>query len=141
MDNLFLRMAEDMVRRLDGPLHFRFVFQPFMAMVFAVIDGRRDAHEGRVPYFWSLFTEPVRRRELIANGWKSVGKIFILALILDAVYQIWELHWFYPGEAMVVAICLAILPYLLLRGPVNRLTPHKRSDGPYVHKPVTGLPR
>jgi hypothetical protein len=141
MDNVFLRTSEDMVRRLDGPLHFRFVFQPFMAIIFAILDGRKDAHEGRVPYFWSLFTEPGRRRELILNGWKSVGKIFVLALVLDAVYQVWQLHWFYPGEALVVAIILAIIPYLLLRGPVNRLTPHKKPNETYVHKTVTGLLR
>jgi hypothetical protein len=30
----------------------------------------------------------------------------------------------YPEEALIVAICLALLPYLLLRGPVNRIARH-----------------
>jgi hypothetical protein len=31
------------------------------------------------------------------------------------------LRWFYPGEALIVAFILACVPYLLLRGPVNRM--------------------
>jgi hypothetical protein len=141
MDNFFLTMSEDLVHRLDGPLHVRFILQPCMAIIFAIRDGRKDAREGRVPYFWSLFTERGRCKELILNGWKSVGKVFILALVLDFIYQVWQLHWFYPGQALVVAIVLAIIPYLALRGPVNRLMRHKKPDGPYAHRPVTGLPR
>jgi hypothetical protein len=50
-----------------------------------------------------------------------VGKIFIIAIVLDGIYQYMVLGWFYPGEALVVAFVLALVPYLLLRGPVNRL--------------------
>ena len=64
-----------------------------------------------------------------------MGKAFIMALILDAVYQYIELRWFWPGEALLVALMLAIVPYLLLRGSVTRLShrkgqeeSHERSD-------------
>ena len=61
------------------------------------------------------------------NGWKSVGKVFILAIVLDVVYQLIEHRWtVYPGEAVLVAIILAIVPYLLIRGPVNRIVCEKR---------------
>jgi len=30
-------------------------------------------------------------------------------------------RWVYPLEVVIVAIILAIIPYLLLRGPVNRI--------------------
>ena len=46
--------------------------------------------------------------------------MFILALALDAVYQIVELRFLYPGEAVIVALLLAIVPYLILRGLVTR---------------------
>jgi hypothetical protein len=36
------------------------------------------------------------------------------------VYQLIEFHWVYPGETLIVAIVLAIIPYFLLRGPINR---------------------
>jgi hypothetical protein len=119
MDHL-VRVLEHLVARLDGPLHFRLIFQPLMAVIFAVRDGRRDAREGRAPF--RLFTEPGQRREVLLSSWKSVGKVFVIGLILDAIYQFLELRWFYPGEALLVALILAVLPYFLLRGTVNQLT-------------------
>jgi hypothetical protein len=41
------------------------------------------------------------------------------------VYQVIEQHFVYPGEAIIVAFVLAILPYLILRGLVTRLTRKK----------------
>ena len=61
------------------------------------------------------------RKELIKDGWKHVSKIFIIAVVLDIVYQLKVFHKIYPGEILLVAIILAIFPYLLLRGPANRL--------------------
>lgn len=58
---------------------------------------------------------------MLRDGWKSVGKVFLFALLLDAVYQIIVLHFVYPGEAIIVAFVLAILPYLILRGLVTRI--------------------
>jgi len=45
--------------------------------------------------------------------------------VLDAVYQIIVLHFVYPGEMIIVAFVLAILPYLILRGLVTRLARRK----------------
>ena len=123
------RVMENLVGRVHGPMSFRLVLQPLMAAFFAIRDGRKDAREGRMPYFWALFTRPEHRRELLREGWKSVGKIFIIALVLNAVYQYITVRWFYPGEALVTAIALALVPYILLRGPVNRLMPRKSGRG------------
>jgi hypothetical protein len=115
------RIVRDLFARLDGPLHFRFIVQPLMATIFAVIDGVKDAKAGRSPYFWALLSTPERRNALVKEGWKSVGKIFILAVILDAVYQLKVHSTVYAGELLIVAFVLAIVPYLVLRGPINRL--------------------
>ena len=114
------RSIEHLLGRLDGPLHFRFIFQPLMAAIFAIRDGRRDARAGQKPF--RLMTEPAQRRQVRLTGWKSVGKVFVIALILDAVYQFKVFGRFYPGQALLVALLLAIVPYSLLRGPVNWLT-------------------
>jgi len=114
------RTFEHLFGRLDGPLHFRFIFQPLMAALFAIRDGRRDARAGRKPF--RLITDPAQRRQVMLTGWKSVGKVFVIAFTLDAVYQFKVLRWFYPGQALLVALLLAIVPYTLLRGPVNWLT-------------------
>jgi hypothetical protein len=115
------RVVENLFGRLDGPLHFRFIFQPLMATMFAVIDGIKDAKNGKPAYFWSLITHPGHRKELLKDGWKHVGKIFILAIILDVIYQLKVHSTIYPGEILIVAFTLAIVPYLLLRGPINRI--------------------
>ena len=43
------------------------------------------------------------------------------ALALDVVYQVIVQRFVYPGEAIIVAFALAILPYLILRGVVTRI--------------------
>lgn len=129
MDNIVSRMVENLLGRASGPMHFRLVMQPLMAIIFAVRDGRRDARSGDPPYFWALFTQRGDRLKLLRSGWKSVGKIFSFALVLDAVYQFWVLRRFYPGEALIVAFFLAIVPYVVLRGPVNRLLPPAKKEG------------
>ena len=128
------RIVEDLFARLDGPLHFRLIIQPLMAIIFAGIDGIKDAKAGKPPYFWALLATPERRKELMKEGWKSVGKIFILAVILDVVYQLKVHSTVYAGELLIVAFALAIAPYLVLRGPINRIVRmlgarnHKEAD-------------
>jgi hypothetical protein len=51
---------------------------------------------------------------LLRESWQDVAKVFVAAVIIDLIYQIMELRWFYPEEALIVATCLALLPYLLL---------------------------
>jgi len=119
--NIWHRVVENLFARLDGPLHFRLIVQPLMATIFAIIDGVKDAKAGKPAYFWALLVTPHYREEMVKEGWKSVGKIFILAVILDVVYQLKVHSTVYPGETLIVAVTLAILPYLVLRGPINRI--------------------
>ena len=125
MEDILTRIFENLIDRVSGPMKFRLFLQPLMATIFAIRDGRKDAREGRSPYFWAVFTDPEHRRELLRDGWKAVGKVFVIAVIIDAVYQFIVVRWFYPGEALIVAAILAFVPYLLIRGPVNRLTHRK----------------
>ncbi|WP_455389318.1 hypothetical protein, partial [Petrachloros mirabilis] len=80
-----------------------------------------DARLGNPPYFWSIFTDPTQRRPLLHEGWKAVAKVFTIALVLDVIYQLLVLRLVYPGEAVLVAFLLAMLPYLVIRGPANRI--------------------
>jgi hypothetical protein len=126
MDDLLTRMTVNVIRRTEGPMHLRLVLQPTMALIFATIDGLKDAKNGKPPYFWSLITASGQRVEMIRNGWKSIGKVFLLAAVLDAVYQFIVQGFIYPGGAIIVAFVLAIVPYLIMRGSVTRLAPKKR---------------
>ena len=40
---------------------------------------------------WSLLVDPAHREDIIQDGWKDIGKVFSLALVLDMIYQIMEL--------------------------------------------------
>jgi hypothetical protein len=120
-----LSFIDGLLARLQGPMSFRFLMQPLMALIFAIRDGRRDAREGQPPYFWGLFTEPEHRGDMLRSGWKSIGKVFIIAIILDFVFQYIVFRGFRPGGALIAGVILALVPYLLLRGPVNRLMRRK----------------
>ena len=121
MDEVLTRIGTDLVGRLTGPLTLRLFLQPAMAVVFAIRDGRRDAKAGRPPYLWTIFSHPEERRRLLADGWKGIGRIFVFAIILDVIYTLIVFRRLYPAETLDVAIILAVLPYTLLRGPVNRV--------------------
>ena len=121
MEELILRGWEGLLDRVGGPMTFRLILQPLMATLLAVRAGLKDAREGRPPYFWTLMTDSAQRVDLLREGWRSIARVFILAVVMDFIYE-WVMgRWFYPLETLVVAILLAVLPYLLLRGPVNRI--------------------
>jgi hypothetical protein len=122
IQEFFSRVWEMLIGRLDGPLTFRLLMQPAVAVILAIRAGLRDAREGRPPYFfWSVFTNPVRRPELFRLVWQDVGKVFVVAIALDVIYELIVYRWVYPGQALIVATVLAIIPYLLIRGPITRV--------------------
>jgi hypothetical protein len=121
MGTFFSTYWTDFINRFDGPLHFRLFVQPLMAVMLAVRDGNRDSREGREAYLWSLVSNRAQRRYLLESGWKGIYRVFVLAIALDVVYQF--LEWGGPKalQALTTALVLAVIPYTLLRGPVNRL--------------------
>ena len=137
MDDALTRLFHNLVGRLHGPMQFRFFLQPTMAAIWAIKDGLKDARNGSHLYFWALFTETGHRKELLKSGWKSVRNTFILGLVMDTIYQVWQLKAFYPVEAILVATVLAVIPYLLIRGPVNFWTRAKLFKGKIATKPAS----
>jgi hypothetical protein len=121
MDDTLAGIVSDLIGRLDGPFSFRFVLQPMVAACYAVYDGLADAREGRRAYFWSMLTHPSERRALLVEGWHHVARVMGLGVVMDVIYQLVVFKWIYPIELVVVVLGLAFVPYLLLRGPVNRL--------------------
>jgi hypothetical protein len=102
MEEILIRLFENLSGRLSGPLHFRFFLQPGMAAFFAIRDGLKDAREGRPPFFRSLFTDTKHRKELVKDGWASIGRVFGIATLMDAAYQLFVLKWFYPLETLAL---------------------------------------
>jgi hypothetical protein len=123
------RLWKHLLARPDGPLALRFLLQPVMATIFAIRDGIKDARTGRSPYFWTVLSDPEQRMSRLREGFKAVSKIMILAIALDLIYQYKVLDRFYPLEALIVALLLAFVPYLLIRGPVARIAQRGKIRG------------
>ena len=121
MTDLMARVVGNLIGRLTGPLTLRLFLQPTMAVIAAVRAGYQDARMDRPAYLWAVVSNPSHRRQLLQQGWKDVTKVFIAAVLIDVVYQVIALRWVYPGEALLVGFLLAVVPYVLIRGPVNRI--------------------
>ena len=115
------RIWTDLLARPSGPFAFRFVLQPLMAIVLALRDGIKDAQTGRSPYFWTVLCDPAQRRERLVEGLKATARIIAFGVGIDAAYQLKMLGTFYPGEALIIALALGFVPYLFIRGPVDRI--------------------
>ena len=115
MEEIFARFWENLLSRPDGPMHLRFIFQPIVASVLAIRSGLSDAREGRRGFLGSLIMNHGRRRELMSEAWGDIGKLFIMACLLDLIFQVIALRWFYPLETFVVAIILSFVPYVIVR--------------------------
>ena len=126
MDDPLSRFLPDLVGRITGPMSFRLILQPTVATVLAIRAGMQDARAGRPLYGWSIATDAGHRVEFLKAGWKDVAKVYVLAIVLDVVYQFIVFRWVYPIQSLVVAFLLAFVPYLLVRGPVNRLMRSRR---------------
>jgi hypothetical protein len=115
------RVWQQLIERPTGPMAFRFILQPVMAAIAALRDGINDARSRRSPYFWTLLTNPFERGHRLHEGLISTARIILLGLGMDVIYQWIVLKTFYPGEAVIVAVALAFFPYILLRGPIDRI--------------------
>lgn len=115
------RIFTSIAERPGGPMTFRFILQPMMAALLAAFDGVRDARSGEPPYFWSLVTGSAPRAGQLSDGVIATSRVILLGLVMDVIYQLVEFRTFYPGEAAIISVLLAFVPYLLLRGPFERL--------------------
>ena len=115
------RNVEQLLGRSSGPLNFRLVMMPIVVTVLAVRAHRRDVREGNPIFLGAFVTSPTERRRLFRSGLKDFGKVFIMACVLDTVYQVLVFRSFFPTEMLIVAVVCAIVPYFLVRGPITRL--------------------
>jgi len=124
---IFGAAGDMLIGRTIGPMKLRLILQPAMAAIFAISAGMKDAREGRLPYLWSIFTNPADRHDMLRHGWKDVRKVFTVAVVLDVVYELVVFHWIFPVQALLVAFVLAIVPYAVIRGLVTRITRRRTS--------------
>src|SRR5215831_8649188 len=121
------RACQELLGRASGPFHLRLILQPTMASLFAFRAGLRDGRAGNPPFLWTFFTDHAERKRLVQSAWKDIGKLFVIALVLDVIYQFVELHAFRWLQTIIVVIVLAILPYTIVRSLVSRLAQKRNS--------------
>jgi len=112
---------EDLIGRASGPLKFRLFVMPTVVTILAIRADRRDAREGRPAPLGAFITDSIERKRLFRIALKDIGRIFIVALVLDSVYQLFVLKAFHIEQLLVVAVVCAVVPYVLVRGPITRL--------------------
>jgi hypothetical protein len=88
-----------------------------------------DARTGRSPYFWTVLRKPQERFARLREGLNATARIILLGLAMDVIYQVLVLKTFYPKEALLIALLLAFVPYLIIRGLVLRVA-RSRTRGP-----------
>ena len=115
------RVWHNLVDRPDGPMVFRFFLQPAMATIAAVLSGIRDAKLARAPFLETILTRPAERAGRLDEAMVDTSRVMLLGLIMDGIYQYIEFDTFHPAEAVIITLLLAILPYVVMRGPVARV--------------------
>lgn len=115
-----MRGWENFLDRPSGPFHLRFLIQPAVGIVLALIAGLKDARTGNPPYLWAMFTNRDYRKTLLHEGWKDMRIPFFISLILDSIYQLISFKTIYLLELLFTAFFLALFPYLIFRGLINR---------------------
>ncbi|EAQ33769.1 hypothetical protein NB311A_08874 [Nitrobacter sp. Nb-311A] len=109
------RFWTDMFARVGGPMTFRFFLQPTMAAIAALHDGLKDARQRHKAFFWARWFDRTQQTGRLREGITSVSRVLLLGVCMDVIYQFKEQDAFYPAEAAVVAILLAVVPYFVFR--------------------------
>ena len=128
IQEILTRFWDQLIAQPSGPLAFRLILQPTMAIILAVLDGLKDARSGRSPYLPTILFDPSQRAAYLREGLKRISRVIIFAFVMDAIYQYIVLRRFYPVEALVTVFVLAVLPYLVIRGPVDRIMRLRRQQ-------------
>jgi hypothetical protein len=126
MEERLRQLLPDLIGRVHGPFAFRLILQPLSAAIIAWRAGLRDARSGRPAYGWTVLSNPVERRDLLREGWSELSRVFFIAVIIDVIYEWVVFREIYPGQSFIVATVLALLPYPLFRGVVNRIIRRRR---------------
>jgi hypothetical protein len=115
------RGVEQLLGRASGPLHLRLMIMPTVVTILAIRAGIREGRERQPATVRTILSNPAERRRILRSGLKDIGRIFIVALVLDTAYQFSVLRAFYIVQALIVAVACAIVPYVLIRGPATCL--------------------
>ncbi len=115
------RFWQDIFDRAHGPMTFRYYLQPAMAALAALPDSIKDARLGHKAFFWTALWDPSQPSGRLREGLVSTARVALLGISMDMIYQYRVLDHFYPVEALMMAVLLAVIPYFILRWLFERI--------------------
>jgi hypothetical protein len=121
LEDTLARGWDNLVGRWGGPMSFRLLMQPAVAIFFAIRAGLRDARMGKPSILCDLLSDPMTRQERFRQVWKDVGTVFIVALVLDSIYQVIVQGGVFTLELLITAAVLALVPYVVSRGLITMI--------------------
>jgi len=116
------RFWSDIADRIHGPMTSRFLLQPASAFIAALTDGIHDVRRGHKSFFWTVQHDPAQQGGRLREGLISTARVALIGISLDLIYQFWVSDHFYPAEAVMMALLLAVIPYFILRWIVEFIT-------------------
>jgi hypothetical protein len=115
------RFWSDIFGRLSGPMTLRFYLQPTLAFVAALKDGIKDARLGHKAFFWSTYSDPTLQRGRLREGLMATSQMVLVGLAIDTIYQFRMFDRFYPVEAVLMVLMLAVIPYFVFRWVIEHI--------------------
>jgi hypothetical protein len=116
------RIFDELVARItSGPMQFRLIIQPTMALILGIRDGLADAKAGSPPFLWGLL---FRRSDLKPSLQAALRRLripVVMATLADALVQYLMFHHVRPLTAVIVGVLLMGVPYCIARGISNRI--------------------
>ena len=130
-------MFDGLAARLTGPMNFRFILQPALAIVMGIRDGRKDAKSGERPFLIDLFTDAAHRKENLVGALKTLTVPIAIGTVLDGISQ-YLIFRDVPDRGMIIRPLAALevgatvigLPYALSRSITNRMMQPKNAPAP-----------
>jgi hypothetical protein len=123
-------VAERIVGRVTGPMSFRFILQPCVAILLGIRDGRLDAKAGTPPYIFDVLFRPKDRDRALKSALHTLLTPMIVGTVLDAIAQYLIFQNIRVVGAMLVGALVMGVPYSLARGITNRIITATRKKDP-----------
>jgi hypothetical protein len=121
MTDMTTGFREALDQAWHGPLAFRLILQPAVAAALGIRAGLRDARSGKTPAIRrAVLGGTQARRQVLREGWADVGRLFLIAVVADLIYQALALHQARLIHAVLFALLLAVPTYLAARALTNR---------------------
>lgn len=133
MDFAYKALLDELgARPSSGPLKFRLILQPTIAVVIGARAGVRDAKSRAPPFIWSLLCRRVTGKVQLKTTLYHLAVPILIATMIDATEQMLMFGHIRPLSALAVGTALMSLPYAVARSLSNRIrsggnTPHSQS--------------